>query len=129
MAQRPPIVRVADLVDAYRAWPAPEYDKAKLWALILRVRIERLVEALPATVIAVARGSSQVRRRLLLSVGEPDLDAPDQHRRLRIVTTAVGAYEAICDLLHGRNPDSNPPLPDVNAWAAAVDALERELSL
>lgn len=126
--QRPPNITVDDLTAAYQAWPVPEHDKTKLRALVLRVRIERLVESLPTTVIAVARASRQVRRRLLLSVGQPGLDLADRHRRHRIVTAAVASYNAICDLLHGRNPDPNPPLPDVSAWAAAVDALERELA-
>jgi hypothetical protein len=126
--KRPPFVEVDDLTAGYHAWPVPEHDKTKLRALVLRVRIERLVAALPTTVIAAAGEPRQVGRRLQLSVGDPGLDVADQRRRHRVVTAAVMAYNAICDLLHGRNPDPNPPLPDVSAWAAAVDALESELS-
>lgn len=126
---RDPAVGVEDLIVAYRAWPGSTYDKAKLHSLVLRVRIERAVAALPATVIAAPSDSNRLSQRLLLSLGAPDLDADDQTRRLPIVMAAIATYGEICDLLHGRNPDPNPPLQDVAAWSEAVRRLETEMSV
>jgi len=89
--------------------------------------MERLVERLPGAIFKEKPDSRHVVRRLRLSVGAPGLDMQDRSRRLRVVTAAVTAYQEVCDLLHGRNPDPNPPLPDVDAWAVAIRALEREL--
>jgi hypothetical protein len=125
---RDPAVSINDLTAAYRAWPCPAYDKATLRALILRVRIERAIAALPATVISASADSTQVEQRLFLSLGDPNLTTEDQTRRLRIVLAARSTYTDICDLLHGRNPDPNPPLQDIEAWAASVNDLEDELT-
>lgn len=127
MKNRLPAVPLGDLYAAYQRWPAPDYDKGALRALIIRIRIERAAETLPATVIAAPSDSTHLRRRLLLSVGEPGLDPAAQAARRRIVLTAIAAYEAICDLLHGRTSEPHPPLHDLNAWEAAVEALEQEL--
>jgi hypothetical protein len=122
-----PDVSVADLENSYVSWPGDEYDKGKLWALILRVRIERVAAALPRTVIAARPDVSFVERRLFLSIGESALTQAEQQVRTAVVFSAVSVYSAICDLLHGRSADSNPPLQHVHAWTAAVQALEDEL--
>jgi hypothetical protein len=121
-------VSVADLVAAYSGWPGSAEEKAALRALTLRVRIERAAAALPSTVIATPPAASFVERRLYLSVGEPGLSDGRRIRRLRAVAAAMGAYGAICDVLHGRTPDPVPPLQDVQAWALAVDGLEAEFA-
>jgi len=120
-------VDLAELEAVCRSWPTPESDRARLRALLLRIRIERVVEGLPDTIIMAAPASRRLEHRLRLSVGEPGLDAPDRARRLQVISAAIAAYRAVCDLLHGRNPDPNPPLQDVKAWTEAVGALEREL--
>jgi len=96
---------------------------------MIRLRIERIVRLLPTTVIAVPPESSRIRQRLTLSIGEADL-SPDA-RLARIITVqAVGAaYDEICEILHGRNPDSNPPIVDVEAWEQSVRLLEEDLAI
>jgi hypothetical protein len=125
---RMPATSIEDLIAAYDAWPGTTYDKGTLRALVLRVRVERLAAALPATTIAVPADSSHIRQRLMLFIGEPGLNAEHRTRRLRVVMAAVKTYNEVCDLLHGRNPDPTPPLSDVAAWATSVDNLERELA-
>ncbi|GAA1376651.1 hypothetical protein [Catellatospora chokoriensis] len=124
-----PDVSITDLEAAYAAWPGISDAKTALWALILRVRIERAAACLPGSVIAAPPDISMVERRLHLSIGEPGLTPTDHVRRLGRVAAAVGAYSAICELLHGRNPDPTPPFQDVAAWTVAVDALESELNI
>ncbi len=121
-------VSIAALEAAYSGWPGTAEEKAALQVLTLRVRIERAAAALPSTIIATPPDASFVERRLYLSVGEPGLSHGHRIRRLRTVAAAMGAYGAICEVLHGRNPDPVPPLQDVQAWAAAVDGLEVELA-
>ncbi|MGC9671429.1 hypothetical protein ACNTMW_33400 [Planosporangium sp. 12N6] len=125
---RMPATSIENLIAAYDAWPGTAYDKGKLRALVLRVRVERLAAALPATTIAAPADSSCIRQRLMLSVGEPGLTTEDQKRRLRIVMAAVKTYNEVCDLLHGRNPEPTPPLGDVAAWATSVNDLEMEFA-
>src|SRR5689334_5846852 len=125
---RMPAVTVDELVAAYHAWPDAPHDKAKLYALLLRVRVERLAASLPPTIIAAAADSTRLRQRLMLTIGAPDLTAQDQNRRFRIVTAALAAHGQICDLLHGRNPESNPHPRDVGAWTEAINELEAELA-
>lgn len=127
MRRLPPHVDTADLIAVYQAWPRPEYDKGLLRALLLRVRIDRVAIELPPKVIAADPDSSRVSQRLMLSIGEPGLSDDDQSRRLRIVRAAIGAYCAICDLLHARNPDPNPPVQELTTWSGVVEELEREL--
>ncbi|MDI1463356.1 hypothetical protein QEZ54_20445 [Catellatospora sp. KI3] len=122
-------VSITDLETAYTAWPGSSDEKAALWALILRVRIERAAAGLPRSVIAAPPEGSVVERRLYLSLGDPGLAHTEQTQRLRRVSAAVGVYSAICELLHGRNPDSQPPLQDIDAWTIAVNALETELGV
>lgn len=122
-----PEVSVADLEAAHAAWPGDTYDKGKIWAVILRVRIERTAASLSRNVIAAAPDISSIERRLYLSIGEPGLTEEEQAERIGVVVAAVGVYNAICELLHGRNTDPNPPLQEVAAWTAAVDALEAAL--
>ncbi|MEV4830540.1 hypothetical protein AB0K25_19730 [Micromonospora sp. NPDC049257] len=122
-----PDVELADLQAAYRGWPGGPTEKAALAALVLRVRIERAAAGLPSTVIAAKPDISMVERRLYLSIGEPGLSPEAQVRRMRAIAGALEAYVAICEILHGRNPDPTPPLEDVDAWASAVDALEDDL--
>ncbi|MEV0459257.1 hypothetical protein [Catellatospora methionotrophica] len=119
---------ITDLEAAYIAWPGSPAEKSALWALILRTRIERAAATLPRTVIAARPEGSMVERRLYLSLGDPALPPIAQIRRLDRVVAAIGAYTAICELLHGRNPDPRPPLQDVHAWTSAVDDLESELA-
>ena len=122
-----PEVSVTDLENAYQAWPGGDDDKGRLRALILRVRIERAVSRLPATIIAAPPDTSHIERRLYLSTGEPGLTPKQQAHRTAVVIAAVGAYKSICDLLHGRNFDPNPPRQEVDAWMSIVGALEHEL--
>jgi hypothetical protein len=121
-----PDASIADLQEAYANWPGGEDEKGSLLAMILRVRIERVAAKLPSTVIAVRPDISHVERRLYLSIGEPGLTSDAQLRRMRAIAAGVGAYHAICELLHGRNPDPTPPLQDLRVWAEAVDNLELE---
>jgi hypothetical protein len=120
---RDPVVDLADLEAALAAWPGTDYDKARMQAVVLRIRIERLVTALPTTVISAPADSNYVQRRLLLSLGRPGLSYEQQAGRLRAIQAAVAAYAEICDLLHGKSPDPNPPLHDLEAWRRAVDRL------
>ena len=128
MARRSPLhaVSMDDLEAAYRAWPAPEHEKTRLRALLLRIRLERLVDRLPTTVCRQVRG--KVAPRLLLSVGEDGLTPDGQARRHRVVTTAVAAYRELCDFLHARRPDLHVSVQDVASWEAAVAAIEAELA-
>jgi hypothetical protein len=127
MARRSPLraVSMDDLEVVYRAWPAPEHDKTRLRALLLRIRLERLVDRLPTTGCSRVRG--QVARRLLLSVGEEGLTPDDRARRHRVVVAATAAYRELCDFLHARRPDLHVSVQDIDSWAAAVAAIETEL--
>jgi hypothetical protein len=120
-------ISIDALEAAYSGWPGTAEEKAAIRALTLRVRIERTAAALPPTVVTEPPSASFVERRLYLSVGEPGLSQSHRIKRLRAVAAAVGAYGAICDVLHGRSPDPVPPLQDVQAWVIAVDGLEVEL--
>ncbi|MET8311998.1 hypothetical protein [Micromonospora sp. NPDC005173] len=122
-----PDVELADLQAAYRGWPGGTAEKAALAALVLRIRIERAAARLPSTVIAAKPDISMIERRLYLSIGEPGLSPEAQVRRMRAIAGALEAYVAICEILHGRNPDPAPPLKDIDAWTSAVDALEEDL--
>ncbi|TCB89388.1 hypothetical protein E0H26_27975 [Micromonospora zingiberis] len=122
-----PDVQIADLQAAYQGWPGSQAEKAALAALVLRVRIERMAASLPSTVIAATPDISMIERRLYLSIGEPGLSPEGQTRRMRVIAGALEAYVAICEILHGRNPDPAPPLEDVASWTVAVDALEEDL--
>ncbi|RZU77136.1 hypothetical protein EV384_5850 [Micromonospora kangleipakensis] len=124
-----PDVSINDLETAYAAWPDDPRGKTALWALILRVRIERAAANLPGTVIAAQPDISLIERRLYLSIGEPGLTHEERVRRMRVIAAGVGTYQSICELLHGRNPDPTPPIQDVEAWTAAVDNLELELCI
>lgn len=114
-----------ELTTAYAAWPGTEHDKTTLKALLLRYRIEAVAARLPSTVVTSA-GTTRVSQRLMLAVGEPGLDDGHRIRRLGIVRAAVAAYHAICDVLHGRDPDIRPALALVSAWEQAVARLEEE---
>jgi len=105
-----PDVELADLQAAYRGWPGSRSEKAALAALVLRVRIERAAARLPRTVIAAKPDVSMIERR-----------------RMRVIAGALEAYVAICEILHGRNPDPVPSLEDLDSWTSAVDALEEDL--
>ncbi|WP_405431127.1 hypothetical protein [Micromonospora sp. NBC_00617] len=122
-----PDVELADLQAAYRGWPGGTAEKAALAALVLRVRIERAAARLPSTVIAAKPDISMIERRLYLSIGEPGLSPEAQLCRMQTIAGALEAYVAICEILHGRNPDPTPPLKDIDAWTSAVDALEKDL--
>ena len=122
-----PDVELADLQAAYRGWPGSRSEKAALAALVLRVRIERAAARLPRTVIAAKPDVSMIERRLYLSIGEPGLSPEAQVRRMRVIAGALEAYVAICEILHGRNPDPVPSLEDLDSWTSAVDALEEDL--
>lgn len=124
---RHPAVDLTALDVAYLAWPGTPYDKTKLRALVLRVRLERLVSTLPTSIIAAPPDSTNVRRRLFLTIGAADLTQADRRRRRTVVLRASTAYTEICDLLHGREADDMPPLEQVEAWATAVDDICREL--
>jgi hypothetical protein len=113
---------------AYASWPGDDHDKTTLKALLLRLRIEDLVRSLPSTVIAGAPNTNLVRQRLMLSIGEPGLSLVERERRLAVVMAAKSAYGAICDVLHGRDPEGRPPLALVTTWEDAVVRLERELA-
>jgi hypothetical protein len=123
-----PDVHVADLQAAYEGWPGTLNEKSTLAALVLRIRIERAATRLPRTVIAAASDISHIERRLRLSIGEPGLSPDAQTRRMRTIADATAAYTAICDLLHGRNPNPSPSLNELALWTAAVDALEDDLN-
>jgi hypothetical protein len=110
---------------AYAAWPRPEHDKTALKALLLRYRIEAVAARVASTVVTSA-GTTRIPQRLMLSVGEPGLDDAQQRRRLAIVRPALAAYHAICDVLHGRDPEGRPALALVAAWEQAVERLEEE---
>lgn len=112
---------------AYTAWPGTDYEKTAQRALLIRLRIEDVARGLPSTIIAGSSGSDRIRQRLMLTVGEPGLDHPDRARRLAVVRAAIGVYEAICGVLHGRDPEGRPPLADVSAWDKIVGKLEGEL--
>jgi hypothetical protein len=122
-----PEVHIRDLQAAYDQWPGSPAEKAALAAMVLRVRIERAAARLPRTVIAAGPDISMVERRLYLSIGEPGLPHEGQVRRMQVVASALEAYGAICEVLHGRNPDPLPPLEDLDSWTRAVDALEEDL--
>ncbi|WP_422739682.1 hypothetical protein ACN263_10955 [Micromonospora sp. WMMD729] len=122
-----PDVELADLQAAYRGWPGGTAEKATLAALVLRVRIERAAAKLPSTVIAAKPDISMIERRLYLSIGEPGLSPEAQLRRMQTIAGALEAYVAICEILHGRNPDPAPSLRDIEAWTSAVAALEEDL--
>ncbi|MET7948468.1 hypothetical protein [Micromonospora sp. NPDC005324] len=121
-----PDVQIADLQAAYEGWPGSRAEKAPLAALVLRVRIERAAARLPRTVIMKPH-ISVIERRLHLSIGEPGLSPEAQVRRMRVIAGALDAYGAICEILHGRNPDPVPSLADLDSWTSAVDALEENL--
>jgi hypothetical protein len=110
---------------AYAAWPGSEHDKTTLKALLLRYRIEAVAARVPCTVVPAA-GTTRVPQRLLLTVGEPGLDDSRRLRRLAIVRPALAAYHAICDVLHGRDPEGRPALALVAGWEQAVVRLEQE---
>jgi hypothetical protein len=114
-----------ELVAAYTAWPGTEHDKTALKALLLRYRIEAVAGRVPSTVV-ISAGTNRVPQRLMLAVGEPGLDDDHRVRRLGIVRAAVAAYHAICDVLHGRDPEARPALALVTAWEQAVVRLEEE---
>jgi hypothetical protein len=122
-----PDVHVADLQAAYLDWPGTQAEKTAVGALVLRVRIERAAARLPGTVIAAEPDISMIERRLYLSIGEPGLSLEAQLRRMRVVAGALEAYVAICEILHGRNPDPLPSVEDLASWTAAVDNLEEDL--
>ncbi|GAA3759478.1 hypothetical protein GCM10022225_51150 [Plantactinospora mayteni] len=122
------VAAVADLQTAYGAWPGTPYKKSFLLALILRVRVEQVVEGLPPTVIAGTPASNRVNQRLMLTLGEPGLRPQAQEARMQVVRSGLAVYKQICDVLHGRVPDPYIPLADVPAWTAAVEALEREFA-
>ena len=122
-----PDVQIADLQAAYRGWPGGRAEKAALAALVLRVRIERAAARLPSTVITVKPDISMIERRLYLSIGEPGLSPEARIRRMLVIAGALEAYGAMCEILHGRNPDPLPPLEDLDSWTSAVDALEEDL--
>jgi hypothetical protein len=122
-----PDVQLADLHAACQGWPGSRAEKAALFALVLRVRIERAAAHLPRTVIAAKPDISMIERRLYLSIGEPGLSSEAQVRRMRVVAAALAAYVAICEVLHGRNPDPVPSPEDLDSWTLAVDALEEDL--
>ncbi|MET8152841.1 hypothetical protein ACIBSW_21930 [Actinoplanes sp. NPDC049668] len=122
-----PDVHVADLQAACRGWPGSRAEKAALAALVLRVRIERAAARLPSTVIATKPDISMIERRLYLSIGEPGLSHEAQIRRMLVIAGALQAYVAICEILHGRDPDPLPSLEDLDAWTVAVDALDEDL--
>lgn len=112
---------------AYAAWPGTDHEKTAQKALLIRLRIEEVARGLPTTIIAGPPGSDRIRQRLMLTVGEHGLAQTDRARRLAVVRAAVGVYEAICGLLHGRDPEGRPPLADVMAWDEIVGRLEGEL--
>jgi len=118
-------VPVDEFAAAYAAWPGTEHDKTTLKALLLRYRIEAVAARIPSTVV-IAAGTTRVPQRLMLAVGEPGLDDGQRVRRLRIVRAAVAAYHAICDVLHGRDPEARPALARVTDWEQAVARLEEE---
>lgn len=117
---------VDELMNAYEAWPGSAHDKGKLLAVVLRNRIEAVVVCIPPTVLAVAPDSSKVERRLMATVGQPGLTRADQDRRLAVVQAVVATYNALCDLLHGRQLDAYPPQADLHAWTKTIEALEVE---
>lgn len=123
------VARANELAAAFEAWPGSPYDKGRLLAFILRIRIEAVVASIPRTVVLTDGEVDRVGRKLLLSIGEPDLCEKSQRRRFRIVRTAIAAHEQICDLLHGRDPHPYPPVADLVAWSDAVEALEAELGM
>jgi hypothetical protein len=120
--RRPPYDEFAA---AYTAWPGTEHDKTTLKALLLRYRIEAVAARVPSTVVTSA-GTNRIPQRLMLAVGEPGLDDAHRVRRVGIVRAAVAAYHAICDVLHGRDPEVRPALALVSAWEQAVVRLEEE---
>jgi hypothetical protein len=127
MSGAPPVkVAIERLASAYDAWPGDDHDKTAQMTLLLRLRIEAVVRALPPTVIVAAPSGSAVRRRLALAIGEPGLDPVRRTQRIATVRAAATAYEALCDVLHGRNPENRPPLTDVREWRQIVAALEAE---
>ncbi|GIE36141.1 hypothetical protein Ait01nite_091860 [Actinoplanes italicus] len=122
-----PEIHIRDLQAAYNRWPGRPAEKTALAAIVLRVRIERAAARLPRTVIAAQPDISMVERRLYLSIGEAGLSHEGQVRRMQVIAGALEAYGAICEVLHGRNPDPLPPLEDLESWTRAVDALEKDL--
>jgi hypothetical protein len=121
-------VHIRDLEAAFESWPGDLYEKGRLRAFLLRVRIEAVVSSLPASVVSTVGSSDRAARRLLMSIGEPNLDAKDQARRWVVVKEAIAAYEEICDLLHGGDPHPYPPLPELATWSRIVEALELEFA-
>lgn len=117
-----------ELLTAFDAWPGTRHEKGRLFAFILRIRIEGVVASLPRSIIASGGRIDRVGRKLLLSLGEPGLSIESQRHRFPIVLAAISAHEQVCDLLHGRNPHIDPPLADLVAWSRAVDALEAEFA-
>lgn len=120
--RRPPY---GEFAVAYTAWPGTEHDKTTLKALLLRYRIEAVAARVPSTVVTSA-GTTRIPQRLMLTVGEPGLDDAHRVRRLGIVRAAVATYHALCDVLHGRDPEVRPALALVSAWEQAVVRLEEE---
>ena len=121
-------VDISDLESAFESWPGDLYEKGRLRAFILRVRVEAVVSSLPASVVSTAGSSDRAARKLLISIGEPGLDPQDQARRFAVVKAAIAAYEEICDLLHGDDPHPYPPLPQLAMWSRIVNALESEFA-
>lgn len=116
------------LAAAYLAWPGLDHDKTSLRALMLRLHVERLAQGLPSSVISAPPDSSRIGQRLMLTIGEPGLGPIEQATRLAAVTAAIAAYNDICEVLHGRNPEGNPPVADIEAWERAVLALEESIT-
>lgn len=121
-------VDLNDLASAYESWPGSGYTKAAMLALVLRLRIERVVEGLPAAIVRAPGRIDNLHRRLLLAIGESSLTRNDRQRRDRVIRAAIRAHQQICSVLHGRDLGRYPQVVDLYEWLRVVEALEAELS-
>jgi hypothetical protein len=115
------------LIDAFQALPGSPHAKARLRAALLRMRIERIVLDLPATVVHPSDRATCVRYKLLVSAGDPALPAYARQDRLRLAWRTAAAYAALSSVLHGHTASLYPSEHDLDAWDAEITALETHL--